>query len=76
MTVFLTIAGFLFLAFIVLVTADNNPEVFEAWLKPKTVIAVAAVAFICWQIYKARCAYEEKCSKTTATYERLTTKTK
>ena len=46
-------------------------DIMRRWLSPKTAIIAAAAAFLCWQAYRARCAYESKCSAAVAAYEKV-----
>ena len=60
---------------LVLIESLSNSRAFadimRRWLSPKTAIIAAATAFLCWQAYRARCAYESKCSATVAAYEKV-----
>ena len=60
---------------LVLIESLSNSRAFadimRRWLSPKTAIIAAAAAFLCWQAYRARCAYESKCSAAIAAYEKV-----
>lgn len=61
--------------FILLIEELSSSKAFadmmRKWLSPKTAIIAAAAAFLCWQAYRARCAYESKCSAAVAAYEKV-----
>lgn len=46
-------------------------DIMRRWLSPKTIIIAAVASFLCWQAYRARCAYESKCSAAVAAYEKV-----
>ena len=46
-------------------------DIMRRWLSPKTAIIAAATAFLCWQAYRARCAYESRCRSAVAAYEKV-----
>lgn len=46
-------------------------DIMRKWLSPKTIIIAAVASFLCWQAYRARCAYESRCSAAVAAYEKV-----
>jgi len=46
-------------------------DIMRKWLSPKTIIIAAVASFLCWQAYRARCAYESRCSAVVAAYEKV-----
>jgi len=50
---------------------ETFADILKKWLSPKIVLTALAASFLCWQAYKARCAYEDRCRSATAAYERM-----
>lgn len=77
------IVGFLFAVLLLALTASliecamhygYGKGLLVKWLSPKTVLAALAVAFICWNVHKMRCAYESKCKDVVKVYSTLISK--
>ena len=46
------------------------------WLSPKIILSVIVIVCICWNVYKMRCAYEEKCQANIKAYSTLVSEEK